>query len=388
MELHALSSIQDIPTEDWDQLNVTGYPFLQHAFLASLETHGAATSGTGWQPSHLTLYDGERLVAAAPAYLKAHSWGEFVFDFAWADAYERHGGRYYPKLVVAVPFTPATGPRLLCHSELPRAQAATALADGARQVVARYGLSSSHWLYPDPDDARHLANAGYSIRHGCQFHWYNPGYPDFEAFLATLSSRKRKNIRRERRRITDAGLRLRVLHGDEADAGLWDALHRFYRTTFELHGNLPLVSRDCFAAMGQSLGWRMVLVVAERDGEPIAGAICFRDSEALYGRYWGCDTEYDGLHFETCYYQGIEYCIRHGLSRFEPGAQGEHKVARGFIPTLTRSAHDFPDRNFAQAVGDFIERERQAVHEYAESLTMEGPYREGQRPAVACRSGP
>lgn len=388
MELRATESIRDLAAEDWDNLNATGCPFLTHAFLAALEAHGAVTPRTGWQPHHLTLYDNGRLVAAAPAYLKAHSWGEFVFDFAWADAYERHGGDYYPKLVIAVPFTPATGPRILHHPDLPRAQAARALADAAGELTRRYALSSAHWLYPEPGDAQHLADAGYSIRHGCQFHWFNAGYRDFEDFLGVLSSKKRKNIRRERRRIEEAGIRLRVLHGDEAEAPVWDALHRFYRTTFELHGNLPLISRDCFAAMGQALGQRMVLIVAELEGSVIAGAICFRDGQALYGRYWGCDIEYDGLHFETCYYQGIDYCIRHGLERFEPGAQGEHKVARGFIPTLTRSAHYFPDTGFARAVDDFIARERRAVYEYAQSLTMEGPYREGQRPAVACRNGP
>lgn len=388
MEFRVLERIRDVPAAEWDALNATAYPFLQHGFLAALEQHGAVAAATGWQPHHLTLCKDNRLVAAAPGYLKAHSWGEFVFDFAWADAYERAGGSYYPKLVVAVPFTPATGPRVLHAPDCSRAAVGDALARGARDLIERYQLSSAHWLFPQPSDARMLADAGYAIRHGCQFHWYNRGYRDFDDFLDRLSSKKRKNIRRERRRVADAGIQCRLVHGDEADSGLWDAMHRFYQTTFERHGNLPLISRDCFEAMGRQLAWQMVLIVAEKRGTPIAGAICFRDHEALYGRYWGCDDEHDGLHFETCYYQGIDYCISHGLARFEPGAQGEHKVARGFIPTLTRSAHEFTEPRLRHAVDDFIERESAAVYEYAESLTMEGPYQSGQVPDVACRDGP
>lgn len=388
MELRSIERIEDIPAADWDALNTTGYPFLQHGFLAALEEHGAVSARTGWQPHHLTVYDDDQLLAVAPGYLKGHSWGEFVFDFAWADAYERAGGAYYPKLVIAVPFTPATGPRVLHGASLSHAQAGDALARGARDLVEHYGLSSIHWLFPWRDDVYPLADAGYSIRHGCQFHWFNAGYRDFEDFLDTLSSKKRKNIRRERRRVHEAGIGFRVVHGHEAESALWDALHRFYRTTFELHGNPPLISRDCLAAIGQALGNRMVLIVAEQAETPIAGAICFRDDDALYGRYWGCDAEYDSLHFETCYYQGIAYCIERGLSRFEPGAQGEHKVARGFIPTITRSAHDFTDSRLRHAVDDFIAREREAVYEYAESLTMESPYRQGHLLDVACRDGP
>ncbi len=382
MELTTASRLSDIPADAWDALNPDEYPFLRHGFLDALERHGAVTARTGWQPHHLLLHDDDTLVAAVPAYLKSHSWGEFVFDFAWADAYERYGGAYYPKLVGAIPLTPATGPRVLARPTTDRGDAVDRLASGARQRASENGLSSAHWLFPNPDDAAALAAAGYSIRHGCQFHWFNPGYQDFDDFLARLTAKKRKNIRRERRNVAQAGIRFRIVHGDEAEPALWDAMHRFYRTTFELHGNLPLISRDCFAAMGEALAWRMVLIVAERDGTPIAGAICFRDRQRLYGRYWGCDTEIDGLHFEACYYQGIEYCIHHGLQCFEPGAQGEHKIARGFVPTITRSAHYFPDAGFQRAVSDFLARERRAVYEYAQRLTMEGPYRTEHEPAV------
>lgn len=388
MEIETIDQLSGVAAGDWDALNPADYPFLSHAFLAQLEHHAAVSQRTGWQPCHLTVRDGSDLVAAAPAYLKGHSWGEFVFDFAWADAYERHIGAYYPKLVAAIPFTPATGPRVLSDGRVTPRHAAETLGNAAREIIDNRGLSSAHWLFLRPEDAQHLADTGYSIRHGCQFHWFNGGYRDFDDFLAVLTSKKRKNIRRERRQIADAGIRFRIVHGDEAEPALWDALYRFYRTTFELHGNIPLISRDCFAAIGRALGWQMVLIIAERDSVPMAGAICFRDHDSLYGRYWGCDTDVDGLHFETCYYQGIEYCIEHGLERFEPGAQGEHKVARGFVPTITRSAHFLPEPGFRRAVDDFIDRERQAVYEYARSLTMEGPYRDGHEAVIACLDGP
>lgn len=375
MELHAIPRIEDVPQADWNRLQGARNPFLRHEFLAALERHGAVAPDTGWVPQHLALYDDGELVAAAPAYLKSHSWGEFVFDFAWADAYARHGLEYYPKLVVAVPYSPVNGPRMLLAPDRPAAPLRRALADGAGALAARRSLSSVHWLFAEPADAEALAAAGYQLRLGCQYHWTNPGYSDFNAFLAGLTSKKRKNIRRERRRVAEAGIVLRTVHGDEADAALWAQLHGFYAKTFREHGNLPLISRRCFTEIGEHLGDRVVLFVAEAAGEPVAGAICLRSDDTLYGRYWGCREEIDGLHFETCYYQGIDYCIRHGLRRFEPGAQGEHKVARGFLPTLTRSAHHLADPRFGAAIGDFLARERRAVEGYAAALTMEGPYR-------------
>ncbi|PWG62408.1 GNAT family N-acetyltransferase [Spiribacter halobius] len=375
MELHAIPRIEDIEPGQWNRLAGAGNPFLRHEFLAALERHGAVSPRVGWAPHHLALYHDGALVAAAPAYLKSHSWGEFVFDFAWADAYERHGLDYYPKLVVAVPYSPVNGPRMLLAPEGDASRLRAALADGARAMTNQLELSSAHWLFPERPDHAALLRAGYQHRVGCQYHWYNAGYADFDEFLAGLTSKKRKNIRRERRLVREAGIELRIVHGHEADDALWAQLHGFYAKTFREHGNLPLISRACFADIGAALRDRVVLVVAERGGEPVAGAICLRDDHTLYGRYWGCREEIDGLHFEACYYQGIDYCIRHGLQRFEPGAQGEHKVARGFLPTLTHSAHYLADSRFRDAVGDFLARERQAVEAYAETLTMEGPYR-------------
>jgi predicted N-acyltransferase len=375
MELHVLASLDEVAADAWNGLAGSDCPFLRHEFLHTLERYRAVSEATGWIPHHLALYDGARLVAAAPAYLKTHSWGEFVFDFSWADAYARHGRSYYPKLVIAVPWTPATGPRMLTDPEGDPDRLRRTLAEAVRQFIERARLSSAHWLFPREADVASLSAAGYAIRHGCQYHWSNPGYRDFEDFLDALTSKKRKNIRRERRRVVEQGIGLRIIHGDEADDSIWSALHRFYENTFEQRGNVPVLSRECFRALGRRLGRRMVLVVAEQRGVPLAGAICFRDRERLYGRYWGCDREIDGLHFETCYYQGIEYCIGEGLKVFEPGAQGEHKVARGFLPTITRSAHYLRDARFREAIDDFLERERKVIDAHARQLTMEGPYR-------------
>ncbi|MGD8709209.1 MAG: GNAT family N-acetyltransferase [Ectothiorhodospiraceae bacterium] len=375
MELHVSDSLENVPPAQWNRLLPEDNPFLRHEFLVALERHGAVSRENGWAPQHLLVYDDDRLMAAAPAYLKAHSWGEFVFDFAWADAYARHGRDYYPKLIGAVPYTPATGPRLLAGPAPSDDRLHRILADGARAVTERLGASSFHWLFPELGDVRILADAGYAIRHGCQYHWTNRGYDSFDAFLGDLTSKKRKNIRRERRLVTDAGIEFRIIHGDEADGAVWADLHRFYRRTFRMRGNPPVLTQAFFEEIGRTMGRHVVLVVALRDGRAIAGAICLRGNDTLYGRYWGCDEEHDALHFETCYYQGIQYCIENGLKRFEPGAQGEHKVARGFLPTITYSGHHLVEQPFRDAVEDFLERERRAVDEYAEALTMEGPFR-------------
>lgn len=375
MELKVVRQLEDVAPAVWNRLAGNDNPFLRHEFLVALERHGAVSPDTGWTPHHLVLYDGDTAVAAAPAYLKAHSWGEFVFDFSWANAYSRHGLDYYPKLVMAVPFTPVTGPRLLTAPGLPAATLRQDLAEGARTLVAHAGLSSAHWLFPTAEQAAELEAAGYAIRLGAQYHWTNPGYADFEEFLAGLTAKKRKNIRRERRRVAEADVRCRIVHGDEATPDLWHAMHRFYCDTFRAHGNPPLLSEDFFREIGRTLGRGVVLVVAEHAGHPIAGAICLRGTDTLFGRYWGCDAEVPDLHFEACYYQGIEYCIGEGLHRFEPGAQGEHKVARGFLPTATYSAHHLVDSRFRAAVEDFLGRERRAVEHYVRELTMDGPYR-------------
>lgn len=375
MKLTTAHQIADIDPQCWNRLRGADNPFLQHAFLHALERHGAVAPDTGWLPHHLLLWEDDQLVAAAPAYLKQHSWGEFVFDFAWAQAYERHGLNYYPKLVIGVPFSPVNGPRMLLDPNKPAEPLRDALATGAMRLTEQLGLSSAHWLFHAKEDQPALMRNDYLHRTGCQFHWHNPGYADFEEFLAGMSAKKRKNIRRERRLVNSAEVEMQVIHGNEADPALWTAMHRFYANTFAAHGNLPLISRDCFIEMGQALGDQLILFVGMRQSDPIAGAICFRDQTTLYGRYWGADEQLDGLHFEACYYQGIDYCIKHGLRRFEPGAQGEHKIARGFLPTITHSAHYLVDTQFHEAVEHFLERERPAVAGYANALREEAPFR-------------
>ncbi|MEX0373834.1 GNAT family N-acetyltransferase [Spiribacter pallidus] len=375
MQLKAIPAIDEIAAARWNALEGADNPFLRHEFLSTLEAHGAVGEAHGWIPHHLLLEDGDTLLAAAPAYLKLNSWGEFVFDFAWAHAYERNGMDYYPKLVVAVPFSPVNGPRMLLNGDHPAGALRQALADGAREMAAQMGISSVHWLFTRRADQAALQASGYAHRYGCQYHWRNAGYADFDAFLAGLSSKKRKNIRRERRQVTDQGIELQTLHGDEIDARQWDALHAFYVDTFRAHGNLPVISRDCFEALGRRLGDRLVAFVAHHGQAPVAGAICLRSDDTLYGRYWGAAADYDGLHFEACYYQGIDYCIRHGIDRYEPGAQGEHKIPRGFLPVITHSAHALLDERFQVAVDDFLARERPAVEDYARQLTREAPYR-------------
>jgi predicted N-acyltransferase len=375
MQIRALSAIDDIAPARWNALLGTDNPFLRHEFLAALERHGAVAPDNGWVPYHLVIEQGDTLIGAAPAYLKGNSWGEFVFDFAWAHAYERNGLDYYPKLVIAVPYSPVNGPRLLINPDYPAEGTRRALADGARQIAEALEISSVHWLFAGGDDIADLEATGYSRRDGCQYHWRNAGYHDFDGFLAGLNTKKRKNIRRERRRVREQGLQLRTLHGHEITPELWANLHGFYVDTFQAHGNRPVITRECFMELGDQLGDRLVAFVAEADDKPVAAAICLRSEDTLYGRYWGAAADYDDLHFEACYYQGIEYCIREGMDRFEPGAQGEHKVARGFLPVLTHSAHYLRDERFQAAVDDFLARERPAVAEYAERLTAEGPYR-------------
>lgn len=375
MKLKVLNALEEIPPAEWNSLTGTDNPFLRHEFLVALERHGAVSRRTGWIPSHLVLYDERGLAAAAPVYQKLHSWGEFVFDFAWANAYDRLGLDYYPKLVCAVPYTPVTGPRILFRPGLDSTALIRELAARARAFIEREDLSSAHWLFLEPETARTFAAEGYSIRLGCQYHWSNPGYRSFDEFLAELSSKKRKSIRRERRHVADAGIEFRTLHGHEIPPQLWQTFHRYYVNTFHAHGNIPLLSLAFFRELGEQLGSQVVLIDAQRAGRSIAGALFLRSQSTLYGRYWGSSETHDGLHFETCYYQGIEYCVREGLHRFESGAQGEHKVARGFLPTPTYSCHHLLDPRLQHAVDEFLHQERVEMQGYIRERSREGPFR-------------
>jgi predicted N-acyltransferase len=370
-----LRSISDIDAARWNGLAASAGPFLRHEFLSALEESGCAVPRTGWTPNHLVLEDTHgRAVAAMPLYRKTHSRGEFVFDFSWANAYAQHELAYYPKLLSAVPFTPVRGPRFLVDPGEPAEPAVTALIDAAAAYTRSEGLSSWHVLFPATVDLESLRAAGLIVRRDCQFHWFNHGYESFDAFLATFTAEKRKKAKRERRRVQEAGIEFDTRHGAEMDDALWRTVYEFYADTFYRHGHEPYLSLDFFKRIARRMPESLMLKIARHGSQPIAVAIFFVGPDALFGRYWGAGGNYHSLHFETCYYQGIEYCIEKGLQRFEPGTQGEHKVPRGFVPTVTCSAHDIVDRRFAAAIRDFAARESRSVDAYAAAVGEHVPY--------------
>ena len=360
---------------DWDACAGTGDPFLSHAFLATLEDSGSAIGQTGWRPLPIAI-DGPdgRPAAVMPAYLKSHSLGEYVFDHGWADAFERAGGAYYPKLQIAVPFTPVPGRRLLARDPA----LAPALIAAAERVVEANGLSSAHATFITLAEAEMFDRAGWLIRADSQFHWLNAGYASFEDFLATLSSRKRKAIRKERAAAV-AGLEIVHLGGDSIGEAHWDAFWAFYQDTGARKWGHPYLTRAFFSLLGQRMAERLLLILALRDGRPIAGALNVIGADALYGRYWGATEEVPYLHFELCYYRAIDAAIALGLKRAEAGAQGAHKLARGYRPVPTFSAHYIADPNFRRAVADYLEAERRAVVREVAALEEMGPFRKGDR---------
>jgi len=369
-ELRILDSLGAVDSAQWDALAGTN-PTISHAFLDALHASGSASPKSGWSVQYPTLWDGGRLVGAAPLYVKAHSFGEYVFDWAWAEAHERHGIAYYPKLLCAVPFTPAAGPRLLAVNAEVRARLARTLVDAARDS----GVSSLHVLFPREEDATALRACGLLERTGVQFHWRNPGYRDFEDFLAALSHDKRKKIRQERRRVAEAGVVLRRLGGAEAKESDWDFFVKCYRRTYREHHSTPYLNREFFALLARRMPENVLLVIAEDEGRPIAAALDLFGPHALYGRYWGAIEHVPGLHFEACYYQAIEFCIERGIPLFEGGAQGEHKHARGFLPEATRSFHWLAHPAFTRAIDDFLDREGAHVSAYVDELNDRSPFR-------------
>jgi uncharacterized protein len=375
MNITIHDTIDAFESAQWNALVADAPPFLRHEFLSALERDRAIGANSGWHPCYLAALSGGRLLGALPLFVKDHSYGEFVFDWAWAAAYQRHGLAYYPKLVVATPYTPVTGARILVAPEADDAGIADALVDAALGYARALGVSSLHWLFTTDRDSERLRAHGFLLRSGCQFHWDNPGYRDFDDFLAALTSRARKELRRERRAVAAQGIAVEVVDGAAAPPPVWDAMHRFYRSTFERKGNPAPLSRGFFAEIGATMGDRTLLILARDGGRPVAGALFFVGADALYGRHWGADRDYPQLHFELCYYRAIEVCIARGLGRFEAGAQGEYKVRRGFRPTLTRSAHWIADPGFAAAIGDFLDDERRAVAVYIDGLRRHLPYR-------------
>jgi predicted N-acyltransferase len=368
-------SIANIGRDEWNALAGSKYPFLQHEFLHAAETSGSVSPDAGWTPRHLSLRDhDDQLRAALILYEKSHSWGEFVFDWAWARAYEQAGLAYYPKLVSAVPFTPAPSRRLLLADPDDTAAAAGLIA-AAIKLAAETDCSSVHVLFPEPDELELLRESGLHIRKDCQFHWHNDDYNSFDEFLESFSSAKRKKARRDRRRVEEAGIQFRWLSGNELTRDTWDIVYRLISMTFMRRGSLPYFSQRFFTEISRALPERILVVLAERADTPIAAAVFFVGDDTLYGRYWGSDGHYDALHFETCYHQGIEYCIRNGLLLFEPGTQGEHKISRGFVPEETWSAHWLGHPEFFSAIGDYLEEEHRHVERYIDAVDMHSPYK-------------
>jgi uncharacterized protein len=378
MDACVVRSLTEVDACEWNALPGAAEPFLRHEFLLGLEASGCATGETGWDARHILLRNRDgRLCAALPLYLKSHSWGEFVFDFAWAEAYHRAGLRYYPRLVAAVPFTPATGPRFMAAEDRDRA----ALLAAARELRDSLGASSLHVLFPATNDRAFLNAAGLLPRLDCQFHWRNEGYGSFEEFLASFTAEKRKKLRRERRRISEAGLECRTLGGAELDDTLVDAIYRLHASTFGRYGHAPYLNREFFAHLARAMPDALVVELACRGEEPVACAVSLRGGDALYGRYWGASGDYHSLHFELCYYRGIEYCIRERLARFEPGTQGEHKLMRGFLPTPVWSSHEMADARFGAAVADWLVRERAGRRAWLAAAARHLPFRRADIPA-------
>ena len=375
-----LGSALEVDAAQWNALlaqQQDAGPFMRHEYLAALEQSKSAIRATGWTPRFLGLFQGGQLHAACALYLKAHSYGEYVFDWAWASAYEQHGLEYYPKAVIASPFTPVPGPRLLARD----AQARQALVRAAVDWCSQHKLSSLHLLFASDDDVVACEGAGLMLRHTVQFHWTNHDWPDFDAFLASLAQEKRKKIRQERRKVAEAGVTFRWSRGADIAAADWDLFYRCYERTYYEHGNAPYLTRDFFRRMARNMPHHWLLFVAERGGKPIATSLIGLEEQGsekvAYGRYWGALERVDCLHFEACYYQPLQWCIAHGWQRFEGGAQGEHKMARALMPVKTTSAHWLAQPAFADAVERFLAREGQGIANYLEHLEQRSPFRHG-----------
>jgi hypothetical protein len=392
LKAEVVGRIAEIDAREWDALDRSSHPFLKHAFLDALEITGCVGVDSGWIPAHLVIRDSRsgKLVAAVPQYLKTHSWGEFVFDWSWAQSYQRSGLEYYPKQLSAIPFTPVTGPRLLLAAE-PAADSSTTadstqaelrdqLAELLLESARHSSASGAHVNFTLDDDQDALERAGFLRRHDCRFLWHNRGYRSFDDFLATFRADKRKKAKRERRKVEESGIVFRSLAGEDIDVGLWHTIFGFSERTFLRHGNGHYLSVEFLLRVSAALPGTVVVKVAERAGTPVAAAIFFEGGGWLYGRYWGSAGQEDSLHFEACYYQGIEHCIARGLQFFDPGTQGEHKLARGFEPTRTTSAHWLEHDGFRNAVARYLEREREAVDDYIAAARQHLPF---QRAATA-----
>lgn len=378
MRVRFIDNLDAVTPDAWNAIAGSQYPFLQHRFLHALEASGSVSAQRGWQPQHLLVEDEQTLLAVMPLYIKQHSMGEYVFDHSWASAYQRHGLHYYPKLVSAIPFTPAGGPRLSIHADCNHTAVMQAVMQALQTQCAARQASSWHVLFPDESESQQWLENNALERLGCQFHWHNRHFTDFDDFLSTFVSRKRKEVKRERRRVTDQGIHIMRFTGDAITSEHWQAFYRFYQlTNLKYNGHGGYLTERCFDILFNNLRDEMMLAMAfDETGNAIAGALNIIGSDTLYGRYWGCDREVEYLHFELCYYQGIDFCIEQGLQRFDPGAQGEHKIARGFRPVITRSFHEIQHPSFRSAVADFLKEESIAVRHYQQRTAESLPFKQ------------
>lgn len=374
MQINIHSKINQIPEDDWNHLVKDNNPFLRHEFLNALENNQCVSDDFGWRPCHIAITENDVLIACMPLYSKTNSYGEFVFDHAWAEAYERNNLAYYPKLVSSIPYTPASGQRLLCKTDREE-ELFPLLIQTVQTFATDQNLSSFHCLFPLANEQDWMEENGLLARHDCQFHWHNQDYKDFDAFLEKLEKKKRKNIRQERRRVEQQSIKLRQLNGHTATDKDWHDFALFYSQTFAEKYGTATLNESFFKEVAEKLPDNVLLVLADTpDGECIAGSLMFSSDTTLYGRHWGCIEQVDKLHFEACYYQGIDFCIENNLQVFEPGAQGEHKIARGFVPTSTRSSHWLNNSPFDQSIRDFVKHEKVAVAQYIKSLKT--PYKD------------
>ena len=376
ISIKTIDSLHDVPAKEWNALAGKTNPFTQHEFLIALENNGAVGKEFGWITHFFLAYDDDTLVGALPLYIKFNSYGEFVFDWAWADAYQQNGLRYYPKLITSIPYTPATGPRLLIQYDERYKEIADTIMNSVLSFAERSQVSSYHCLFTNEKDTNYFKNnPNFMMRLGCQFHWSNDNYKDFPDYLDKLTSKKRKQIKRERRLVQEQNIEFEILNGLDATDHHWDVYHRFYESTFERKSGMPTLSLGFFKEIARTMPESIVLVLAKHQGEYVASAFNLKGTDTLYGRHWGCSENFDNLHFEACYYQGLEYCINNSLKYFEPGAQGEHKIARGFLPTKTWSAHWIAHPQFSESISNFLNHETKGMQDYIEELNQHSPFK-------------
>ena len=376
LKITTTESLKSITKEQWNLLAGKQFPFTQYEFLIALENNGAVGKEFGWLPHFFLAFNDEELVGALPLYIKFNSYGEFVFDWAWADAYQQHGLRYYPKLVTSIPYTPATGPRLLINDDVHYQEIADEIMNAVLLFAKQSQVSSYHCLFTNTKDTEYFSNnPQFMMRLGCQFHWSNNNYTSFSHYLEQLTSKKRKQIKRERRIVNEQNVEIEIFNGLTATDSHWDIYHQFYESTFERKSGMPTLSKSFFKEIASTMPENIVLVMAKYKDEYVASAFNLKGTDTLYGRHWGCSEDFDNLHFEACYYQGLEYCIDNKLKYFEPGAQGEHKIARGFLPTKTWSAHWIAHPQFSESIKNFLQHETSGMLEYIDELNGHSPFK-------------